>query len=115
MQVGAKAFLMAEYKWLAVFVLVVGGVVVTIGATLLAARVLRARQASEAARLAAGEGGTGAVRQKSRAGLYEVEVQGGELPTVSFPDELISGSSCVILLITSTALPPVNGSLSVSI
>ena len=34
-------------------VLVVGGVVVAIGATLLAARVLRARQASEAARLAA--------------------------------------------------------------
>ncbi len=36
-------------------VLVVGGVVVTIGATLLATRVLRARQASEAARLAAGD------------------------------------------------------------
>lgn len=39
--------------------------------------------AAHVARLAAGEGSTGAVRQKSRAGLYEVDVQGGELPTVS--------------------------------
>lgn len=39
--------------------------------------------AAHVARLAAGEGSTGSVRQKSRAGLYEVEVQGGELPTVS--------------------------------
>ena len=39
--------------------------------------------AAHIARLAAGQGTVGIVRQKSTTGLYEVEVTGGELPSVS--------------------------------